>query len=95
MGAVAACILWLVGSAGFAFYVGNFASYNESFGALAGVVVLLMWFWISAFIILMGAELNSEMEAQTRYDTTTGTFEKMGKRDAVKADNLGKSYSNG
>ena len=94
-GAIIACILWIVGSAGFAFYVGNFASYNESFGALAGVVVLLMWFWISAFIILIGAELNSEMEAQTRYDTTTGKPHRMGNRDAVKADNLGESYSSG
>ncbi|MBQ4827522.1 YihY/virulence factor BrkB family protein [Leisingera sp. HS039] len=90
-GAVAACLLWIVGSAGFAFYVGHFGSYNESFGALAGVVVLLMWFWISAFIILMGAELNAEIEAQTRHDTTVGKDQPMGQRDAVKADKLGEA----
>ncbi|WP_299869906.1 YihY/virulence factor BrkB family protein [uncultured Roseobacter sp.] len=88
-GAIVACLIWIIASAGFAFYVGNFGSYNESFGTLAGVIVLLMWFWISAFIILLGAELNAEMEAQTRADTTKGTDEPMGSRDAVKADTLG------
>lgn len=91
VGAVAACLLWIVGSAGFAFYVGNFGSYNESFGTLAGVVVLLMWFWISAFIIMLGAELNAEMEAQTSYDTTVGQDMPMGARDAEKADKLGEA----
>ncbi len=88
-GAIVACLIWVIASAGFAFYVGNFGSYNESFGTLAGVIVLLMWFWISAFIILLGAELNAEMEAQTRADTTKGPNEPMGSRDAVKADTLG------
>lgn len=92
-GAIAACVLWLAGSAGFAFYVGNFGSYNESFGALAGVVVLLMWLWISAFIVLLGAEINAEVEAQTAYDTTVGPEEPMGERGAVKADKLGARQS--
>lgn len=90
-GAVVGCLLWIAASAGFAFYVGNFGSYNESFGTLAGVIVLLMWFWISAFIILLGAELNAEMEAQTRRDTTVGKDLPMGHRDAVKADKLGET----
>ncbi|WP_300012492.1 YihY/virulence factor BrkB family protein [uncultured Roseobacter sp.] len=90
-GAIVACLIWVIASAGFAFYVGNFGSYNESFGTLAGVVVLLMWFWISAFIILLGAELNAEMEAQTRADTTQGPDEPMGSREAVKADTLGEA----
>jgi membrane protein len=90
-GAIIGCILWLIASAGFAFYVSNFGTYNESFGTLAGVIVLLMWFWISAFIILLGAELNAEMEAQTRKDTTQGHDEPMGQRDAEKADNLGEA----
>ncbi|SIT90250.1 membrane protein [Yoonia rosea] len=88
-GAIAACIIWLIGSAGFAFYVANFGAYNESFGALGGVVVLLMWLWISAFIVMLGAELNAEMEAQTKYDTTVGRDQAMGDRDAAKADRLG------
>lgn len=90
-GAVISCLIWVVASAGFAFYVGNFGSYNESFGTLAGVIVLLMWFWISAFIIFLGAELNAEMEAQTRADTTKGPDAPMGSRDAVKADTLGEA----
>ncbi len=89
VGAIAGCLLWIVASAGFAFYVSNFGSYNESFGTLGGVVVLLMWFWLSAYIILMGAELNAELEAQTRADTTKGPDQPMGRRDAEKADNLG------
>lgn len=90
-GAVIACLIWVIASAGFAFYVGNFGSYNESFGTLAGAIVLLMWFWISAFIILLGAELNAEIEAQTRIDTTVGPDEPMGQRNAVKADTLGEA----
>lgn len=89
LGAIVGCLMWIVASAGFAFYVANFGSYNESFGTLAGVIVLLMWFWISAFIILLGAELNAEMEAQTRRDTTVGKDVPMGQRGAEKADNLG------
>lgn len=91
VGAVTGCLMWIVASAGFAFYVSNFGSYNESFGTLAGVIVLLMWFWISAFIILLGAELNAELEAQTRVDTTQGRDEPMGQRDAEKADMLGEA----
>lgn len=91
VGAVVGCLLWIIASAGFAFYVSNFGSYNESFGTLAGVIVLLMWFWISAFIILLGAELNAELEAQTRIDTTQGHDQPMGARDAEKADNLGEA----
>lgn len=88
-GAVMACLLWMMGSAGFAIYVRNFASYNETFGTLGGVVILLMWLWLSAYIVLLGAEINAEMEAQTRRDTTTGPEKKMGDRGAVKADRLG------
>lgn len=66
-GAAIACLLWVAGSVGFAAYVRNFASYNETFGSLGGVVILLMWLWLSAFIILLGAEIDSEMEAQARH----------------------------
>ena len=65
-GAVAACVLWVAGSFLFSVYVSNFASYNETFGSLGGVVILLMWLWLSAFIILLGAEIDSEMEAQAK-----------------------------
>ncbi|WP_299681486.1 YihY/virulence factor BrkB family protein [uncultured Roseobacter sp.] len=92
-GAVVACVLWLVGSVGFSIYVANFGSYNETFGSMAGVIILLLWLWLSAYIILLGAELNAEMEAQTRYDTTVGEDEPMGRRGARKADRLGKTAS--
>ncbi|MFD1881349.1 YihY/virulence factor BrkB family protein [Paracoccus pacificus] len=88
-GAVAACLIWVIASVGFSIYVSNFGSYNETFGSMAGVIILLMWLWISAFIILMGAELNAEIEAQTAHDTTVGPDEPMGERDAEKADRLG------
>ena len=61
-GTVAAALLWLIGSAGFSFYVTNFASYDKTYGSLGAVVILLMWFYVSAYIVLAGAELNSEYE---------------------------------
>ncbi len=67
-------------------YVNNFGSYNKTYGSLAGVVVLLLWFWITALVVLLGAEINSEAEGQTARDTTTGPAEPMGSRGAVKAD---------
>lgn len=65
-GAVAATVLWLAGSVAFTIYVANFGSYNETFGALGGVIVLLTWLWLSAYIIMMGAELDSEIERQDK-----------------------------
>src|SRR5439155_2112922 len=61
-GSVAGVLLWLIASAAFAFYVGNFASYNKTYGALGGVIVFLVWLWISNIAILLGAELNAELE---------------------------------
>lgn len=85
-GSLAATVLWLAGSLGFSFYVANFADYNGTYGALGGVVVLLLWLFISAFSLLLGAELNAELELQTRRDTTTGAPEPMGHRQAMVAD---------
>ncbi|WP_339948505.1 YihY/virulence factor BrkB family protein [uncultured Albimonas sp.] len=85
-GSIAACGLWLAASIGFSAYVSNFGSYNESFGALAGVVILLMWLWLSAFAVLIGAALNAEAEQQTRVDTTAGAPRPMGERGAHVAD---------
>ncbi|PYE84123.1 YihY/virulence factor BrkB family protein [Pseudoroseicyclus aestuarii] len=85
-GAVIATILWLVGTVAFSIYAQNFGSYNETYGTLGGVIILLTWLWLSSFIVLAGAELNSEMEHQTRRDTTTGAPVPMGARGAIKAD---------
>jgi len=61
-GTIAAALLWLVGSAGFSFYVARFASYNKTYGSLGAVAVLLVWLYVSAYIVLAGAELNAELE---------------------------------
>ena len=88
-GAVVATLLWIGASLLFSVYVANFGSYNQTYGALGAVVVLLMWFWISAYIVLLGAELNSEMEHQTERDTTTGSPRPLGQRGAYVADHVG------
>lgn len=90
-GAVIATVLWVAGSLGFSLYVRNFGSYNETYGTLGGVIILLTWLWLSAYIVLLGAEINSEMEHQTRHDSTTGRDLPMGRRGAVKADEVGES----
>ena len=91
-GAAVACLLWVGGSVGFSRYVQDFGSYNETFGTLGGVIVLLTWLWLSAYIVLLGATLDAEMEAQTRRDTTVGAERPMGERGAVKADTLGELH---
>ncbi len=90
-GAVIATILWVIGSVGFFFFVNNFGSYNETYGALAGVIVLNLWLLLTMFVILLGAEINSELEHQTRRDTTTGESRPLGQRDAEKADHVGEA----
>ncbi|MBY5161362.1 YihY/virulence factor BrkB family protein [Salsipaludibacter albus] len=87
-GAVVATVLWALGSVGFSLYVSNFGSYNQTYGALAGVIVLDLWLFLSAFCVLLGAEINAELEAQTAQDTTTGPPEPLGQRGAVKADTV-------
>ncbi|HZG98038.1 MAG TPA: YihY/virulence factor BrkB family protein [Nocardioidaceae bacterium] len=86
LGAIVATVIWVVASVLFSFYVDNFGSYSETYGALAGVVVLLLWFWLTALVILLGAEINAETEAQTEKDSTTGPPQPLGQRQAVKAD---------
>ena len=61
-GGVLAVIGWVIASAAFAFYVANFASYNRTYGALAGPIVFLVWLWVSNVMILLGAEFNAELE---------------------------------
>lgn len=68
LGAVVATVLWMLVSVGFSLYVSEFAAYNRFYGTLGGVAVLMIWFWMSAWIVLAGAELNSEIEQQRRKD---------------------------
>jgi len=85
-GAVFACVAWLLGSLLFSWYVSNFQDYNKTYGTLGAVIALLMWMWLSAVIILLGAELNSETERQTLRDTTEGPPAPIGLRGADAAD---------
>jgi membrane protein len=86
VGAVVAVVVWVVASIVFSLYVNFFGSYAKTYGALAGIVILLTWLWLSIVAILLGAEVNAEMEKQTVRDTTTGPDKPLGERDAVKAD---------
>jgi membrane protein len=79
-------VLWLIGSVLFSLYVNNFGSYNKTYGALAGVVVLMLWLYLTSYIVLLGAEINSEAEYQTDRDSTVGAPKPMGQRGAVVAD---------
>ncbi|KJS42842.1 MAG: membrane protein [Rhodospirillaceae bacterium BRH_c57] len=90
-GAITATLLWILGSIAFSIYVSRFGSYNQTYGAIAGVVILMMWLYLTAFVVLLGAEINSELERQTRVDTTTAG-EPMGERGAYSADTLGKRH---
>ena len=90
-GSAVAMVLWLIGSALFSLYVAKFGDYNKTYGALGAIVILLTWFYLSTVVILLGAELNAEMEHQTRTDSTVGRPEPMGQRGAHMADTLGES----
>ncbi|GAA4314836.1 YihY/virulence factor BrkB family protein [Pontixanthobacter gangjinensis] len=85
-GALLGTLLWLAGSILFSWYVSNFGSYDDLYGSFAAVAILMLWLFLTAFIVLMGAEINSEMEHQTRYDTTIGEERPMGERRAYHAD---------
>lgn len=87
-GALLATALWLIASIAFSIYVQNFGNYNQTYGVLGAVVVLLLWTYISVFVILIGGELNAELERQTTRDTTRGEPKPMGERGAYVADTV-------
>jgi membrane protein len=86
-----ATLLWVVATIGFALYATFFGNYNKTYGALAGVIILMFWLFISAFVVLVGAELNTEMELQTAKDTTKGPEQPMGERGGHAADHVAES----
>ncbi len=88
VGAAVATVLWLIASVGFSQYVAHFGKYAKTYGALAGVVVVLLWLWLTCYAILLGAEINAEAEQQTVADSTTGPAVPIGERGAVKADSV-------
>lgn len=87
-GAVAAGVIWMLASIAFSAYLENFNAYNATFGSLGAVAALLMWFWLSAYAICLGAELNAQLEQFTTVDTTVETPERAGQRGAYVADHL-------
>jgi membrane protein len=87
-GAVSATVLWGLATVAFSIYLRNFGSYNEVYGSIGAVIVLLLWLYISSFVCLLGAALNAEMELREARDTTIGPDRPMGERGAYVADNL-------
>lgn len=87
-GAVIATVLWVTVSLGLSVYFGRFTDFNQTYGSLGAVIALMFWLYASAFVVLLGAEVNSQMELQTARDTTTGRPKPMGKRGAFVADHV-------
>jgi membrane protein len=83
-----ATLLWVLATIGFSVYANSFGNYNKTYGALAGVIILMFWLFLSAFVVLVGAELNTEMELQTAKDTTKGPQQPMGERGGHAADHV-------
>ncbi|WP_246774069.1 YihY/virulence factor BrkB family protein [Bradyrhizobium diazoefficiens] len=92
-GSVVATVLWLGASALFSWYAASFGKFNETYGSLGAAIGFMTWLWISAIVILLGAELDAEMEHQTVRDTTTGSEKPMGARGARMADTVGAARS--
>ncbi|MCG7393463.1 YihY/virulence factor BrkB family protein [Microvirga sp. ACRRW] len=88
-GGIVAAVLWIAVSMLFSWYVSSFGSYNETYGSLGAVIGFMTWIWLSSIIILLGAEINAEMEHQTVHDTTEGAHQPMGVRGAKMADTVG------
>ena len=87
-GAIFATVVWIIGSVLFSVYTANFAKYNETYGSMGAVVVVMLWLLLTATVIVLGAELNCELERQTAEDTTRGPEEPMGARGAYAADTV-------
>src|SRR5918997_1721191 len=90
-GAIFAVIGFVNDSAGFSIYTAKFGNYNETYGALGAIVVVMLWLFISAYVVIVGAELNAELERQTAVDSTTGPSRPLGERAAYAADTVGPS----
>ncbi len=87
-GSLLATLLWLLASLLFSYYVGHIASYDATYGPLGAIVGMMMWFYVTAFVVLVGAELNAELELQTAEDSTSGGSQPIGERGAYVADHV-------
>ena len=92
-GGVFAALAWLGGSFGFSWFVANIARYDATYGSLGAVIGFMMWIWVSVLIVLIGAELNAEIEHQTALDSTTGPEAPLGERGATMADTVGRALT--
>jgi membrane protein len=90
-GALVAAAMWSIGSIGFSIYAANFGKYNETYGSLSAIVVVMLWLYLTALSVIVGAELNAELEKQTVVDTTVGPDRPLGERDAAAADTVGET----
>jgi membrane protein len=89
IGSVASACGWLLASALFSWYIANFGTYDATYRSLGAAVGMMMWMWISMIVILLGAQLNAEIEHQTTKDSTIGPDKPLGRRGAIKADTIG------
>lgn len=92
IGAGAAAAGWLAGSLGFSIYVNRIAHFDATYGPLGAIIAFMVWVWFSIMSILVGAELNAEIEHQTAVDSTTGPERPMGARGAAMADTVGLAF---
>jgi len=88
-GSVAATVFWIVASLLFSWYAEHFGTFNATYGSLGAAIGFMTWLWISAIVILLGAEMDAEMEHQTACDTTEGIAKRIGARGARMADTIG------
>jgi membrane protein len=85
--------IWIVGSLLLSWYVANFGTYNATYGSLGALIGFMVWMWLSTIIVLVGGEINAEMEHQTAKDTTEGPRKPMGARGARMADEIGEAHA--
>lgn len=92
-GGAFAALVWVPGSLGFSFYVDNFTHLGATYGSLGAVIGFMLWVWFTVMVVLVGAELNAEVEHQTACDTTRGPWKPMGRRGAIVADTVGQAFT--
>jgi membrane protein len=93
VGGAAAALLWMVGSLVFSFFIDHFTQFGMTYGSLGAVIGFMLWVWFSTMVLLVGAELNAEIEHQTALDSTTGPPAPLGERGAFVADTVGKALT--
>ncbi|MGI8841880.1 MAG: YihY/virulence factor BrkB family protein [Caulobacteraceae bacterium] len=92
-GGFAAALAWMAGSLGFSWYVNNFTHFGVTYGSLGAMIAFMLWVWVSVMVVLVGAELNAEIEHQTARDSTTGAPGSIGRRGAAMADTVGTAFT--